>query len=56
MTVGNYAYLFYKHWPQTRLRKAAFWWTLLGLFLLYLPSSPGRQGVLHGVKRMMDKR
>jgi GT2 family glycosyltransferase len=55
MTVLNYAYLFRKHWPQTLLRKTAFYWTLLGLFVLYLHSSLGRQGVLSGIKQVVQE-
>ena len=52
MTVLNYAYLFQKHWPRQLLRKFAFYWALLGLFLLYGHSSLGRRGVINGLKHV----
>lgn len=55
MTVLNYAYLFRKNWPQTLPRKIALYWTLLGLFVLYLHSSLGRQGVLDGIRQVLKK-
>jgi len=51
LTVVNYAYFFRKHWPQTWLRKASFWWTLAGLCLVFIPGA-GWQGVLSGVKKI----
>jgi len=55
MTVLNYAYLFRKHWAQNLGRKIAFYWTLLGLFVLYIHSSLGRQGVLSGFKQIVQE-
>ena len=51
MTVVNYAYFFRKHWPQTWLRKVSFWWTLVGLCLVFIPGA-GWQGVLSGIKKI----
>ena len=51
MTVVNYAYFFRKHWPQTWLRKASFWWTLAGLCLVFIPGA-GWKGVLSGIKKI----
>jgi len=50
--VLHYTYYFRKHWPQTLWRKAVLYWTLLGLFILYLHSSLGRQGVLSAIKKI----
>jgi GT2 family glycosyltransferase len=55
MMVLNYAYLFRKHWPQTQGRRLAFFWTLLGLFILFLQSPLGRQGALHGIGQVVGK-
>ncbi len=49
LTVVNYAYFFRKHWSQTWLRKTAFWWTLLGLCLMFIPDA-GWQGILSGIR------
>jgi GT2 family glycosyltransferase len=54
MTVLNYVYLFRKHFPQSLPRKLAHYWTLLGLFILYIPGSTGWQGVIRGVRRILD--
>jgi GT2 family glycosyltransferase len=52
MNVVNYAYLFRKNWRQHLFRKPAFYWALLGLFLLYGHSWLGRRGVLNGIKNV----
>ncbi len=51
LTVINYAYFFRKHWPQTWLRRVSFWWTLVGLCLVFIPGA-GWQGVLSGIKKI----
>lgn len=51
LTVINYAYFFRKHWSQTWLRKASFWWTLAGLCLVFIPSA-GWRGVFSGVRKI----
>jgi GT2 family glycosyltransferase len=51
LTVVNYAYFFRKHWPQTWVRKASFWWALIGLCLVFIPGS-GWQGVLNGIRQI----
>jgi len=52
LTVVNYDRFFRKHWSQTPLRRAAFWWTLAGLCLMYIPGA-GWLGVIHGIKQIM---
>lgn len=41
LTVLNYDRFFRKHWQQTFLRRAAFWWALAGLCLMFIPEADG---------------
>ena len=52
LTVVNYDRFFRKHWQQTFLRRAAFWWTLAGLCLMFIPGA-GWLGVFDGVRQIM---
>lgn len=54
MAVINYAYLFQKNKHQQLMRKLAYYWALLGLFLLHGHSSLGRRGVINGIKRIFN--
>jgi GT2 family glycosyltransferase len=55
MMVVNYAYLFRKHWPQSWMRRLAFFWTLFGLFILFLHNPSGRRGAVDGIKRVIGR-
>ncbi len=52
MAVLNYHYLFQKNRHQHLLRKLAYYWTLIGLFLLHGHSSLGRRGIINGITRI----
>lgn len=54
LTVVNYDRFFRKHWQQTFLRRVAFWWTLAGLCLMFIPGA-GWLGVLNGVWQIMRR-
>lgn len=51
MLVINHYYLFKKNWPQTPLRRIAFWWSTVGLVLsrIYSPRAEGMRGAMAGV-------
>jgi GT2 family glycosyltransferase len=51
MLVVNHYYLFKKNWPQTPLRKIAFWWSVVGVALIgiYSPRAKGMRGAMAGV-------
>ncbi len=51
LTVVNYAHYFRGRWPQTWLRKIAFWWALVGLCFMFIPGA-GWLGVLSGIKEI----
>ncbi|MFC1945260.1 glycosyltransferase family 2 protein, partial [Chloroflexota bacterium] len=51
MLVVNHHYLFKKNWPQTLLRRLAFWWSVTGVVLygVYSPRAKGMRGAIAGV-------
>jgi GT2 family glycosyltransferase len=52
LTVVNYAHYFRGRWPQTTLRKMAFWWALMGLCFMFLRGA-GWLGVLSGIREIL---
>lgn len=47
--VTHYNYLFRKHWPQTALRKLAFWWSMAGMLVLNASWPEQFRGILSGI-------
>lgn len=47
--VTHYYYLFRKNWPQTFLRKLAFWWAVLGMIVINLSHPDQAKGIFSGI-------
>lgn len=54
MVVLHHHYLFCKNWPQTPLRKLAFWWSVLGLVVINLRHWEQLRGVLDGIRAILS--
>jgi GT2 family glycosyltransferase len=51
--VTHHFYMFRKNWPQTPLRRLAFWWSVLGLLLLNSTRPQQFKGVLAGIANIL---
>ena len=54
--VTHYYYLFRKNWPQTFLRKLAFWWAVLGMLVLNASRPEQFRGVLSGISNILTSK
>jgi len=52
MTIENHYYLFKKNFPQTLKHKFAFWWSVVGLFVLAIigRNKEGLKGLMDGIR------